>query len=269
MKRLLLSALITLFTFSAMADELYNALFNVALKESVSSAKETLAEWEQKGPKDGDYYSAYFHLHMQQALAYGLKTSKYMPLYAADKHVQFKDSLGGISHYMYSEITIADSTQLDSAITWVKKGIEKFPNRLDLRLALPNTFRFLDDAGRAYIYMEEIVNWAIANPDSAWMWTSDEPVKKDDAPVEEYLQDFFSNCNSSTWHKDLAIKFVDLGLRLAPNDPMFWNDKAGLRIEAGDYQGALEIMEEAHKKNPDNKYISTNIERLKELMKEQ
>lgn len=257
-----------LFAFSAMADELYNTLFTVALKDSIPSAKEVLAEWEQKGPKDGDFYSANYNLHLKQALDYRLKTSKYMPLYAADKHVQFKDSLGNISHFMYAEIMIADSIQLDSAITWVKKGIAKFPNRLDLRMALTNTFRLLDDAGRAYIYTEEMVNWVIANRDSIWTRKSDKPVRKEDSPVEEYIQDFFNNCNNSTWHKDLAIKFADLGLRLAPDNAMFWNDKAGLYIEVGNYQGALNIMEEARKQNPENQSISTNIERLKELMKE-
>lgn len=267
MRKLILSCLISLLAFTAKADKGHMAIFQ-ATTDSIPLAKEILAEWEQNGPRDGDFYSAKYNLHIRQAIKYELTKSRYMPLYATERHMVFKDSLHNISHYMYAAIQVADSTQLDSALTWLKEGIERFPGRLDLRLAHSTFYRMMDNSQLMYEQMEKTVDYAMAHPDSIWTWTCDEPVKQDEYPVEENIQEYFTNCNSSSSHKAMEEKFLDLGLRLSPTNAMFWNDKAALRLEAGDIKGALEILEAALKQNPDSKFLSKNIEQLKELLKE-
>ena len=82
MKRLLFSCLVALFALNAIADDDYNERFTTALKDSFPLAKEILAEWDLKGPKNGDYYAAHFNIHHNQALKYMIGIDNYVPLYA-------------------------------------------------------------------------------------------------------------------------------------------------------------------------------------------
>ena len=268
MKQLLLLVFTILTSFSVKADNDYNSRFNTALKDSFPLAKEILAEWDLKGPKDGDYYAAHFNIHQNQAFNYIMNVSKYIPLYLGENYMVMKDSLGNDAGYMYTGITLKDEIQLDSAITWIKKGIEKFPQRLDLRMGFSTLYRMLDDAGKMYSVMEQTVNWLIENPNIQLTWTSDSTIERN-LVIEDSMQDYFANCYYSTAHKDYAEKFADLGLRFSPKSAVFWNDKAVLKLDKDDIKGALELMEKALTFNPDDELIKGNIDHLKKMLEEE
>ena len=268
MKQLLLVVFTILTSFSVKADNDYNSRFNTALKDSFPLAKEILAEWDLKGPKDGDYYAAHFNIHQNQAFNYIMNVSKYIPLYLGENYMVMKDSLGNDAGYMYTGITLKDEIQLDSAITWIKKGIEKFPQRLDLRMGFSTLYRMLDDAGKMYSVMEQTVNWLIENPNTQLTWTSDSTIERN-LVIEDSMQDYFANCYYSTAHKDYAEKFADLGLRFSPKSAVFWNDKAVLKLDKDDIKGALELMEKALTFNPDDELIKGNIDHLKKMLEEE
>ena len=268
MKQLLLFVFTILTSFSVKADNDYNSRFNTALKDSFPLAKEILAEWDLKGPKDGDYYAAHFNIHQNQAFNYIMNVSKYIPLYLGENYMVMKDSLGNDAGYMYTGITLKDEIQLDSAITWIKKGIEKFPQRLDLRMGFSTLYRMLDDAGKMYSVMEQTVNWLIENPNAQLTWTSDSTIERN-LVIEDSMQDYFANCYYSTAHKDYAEKFADLGLRFSPKSAVFWNDKAVLKLDKDDIKGALELMEKALTFNPDDELIKGNIDHLKKMLEEE
>ena len=268
MKRLFFSCLVALFALNAIADEDYNARFNTALKDSFPLAKEILAEWDLKGPKDGDYYAAHFNIHNNQALKFIVAIDKYVPLYAnIDELMPMRDSLGNEVGYIRQNIDLENPEELDSAITWIKKGIEKCPQRLDLRIGYSTLYRMLDDAEKMYSIMEQTVNWVLANPNTQLTWTSDQAIDKESV-ISDSMQDYFSNCYYSTAHKDHAEKFADLGLRFSPNSAVFWNDKAVLKLDKDDLQGALELMEKALTFNPDDDLIKENIKHIKNMIKE-
>ena len=269
MKRLLFSCLVALFALNAIADDDYNERFTTALKDSFPLAKEILAEWDLKGPKNGDYYAAHFNIHHNQALKYMIGIDNYVPLYAnIDELMPMTDSLGNKVGYIRQNISLEKPEELDSAITWIKKGIEKCPQRLDLRIGYSTLYRMLDDAEKMYSIMEQTVNWVLANPNTQYTWTSDQAIEKEPV-ISDSMQDYFSNCYYSTAHKDYAEKFADLGLRFSPNSAVFWNDKAVLKLDKDDLQGALELMQKALTFNPDDDLIKENIKHMKNMIKEQ
>ena len=268
MKQLFLLVLTILTSFSVKADNDYNSRFNTALKDSFPMAKEILAEWDLKGPKDGDYYAAHFNIHQNQALQHIIAIDKYMPLYAnPDECMTVKDSLGNEAGFIRPNISVEKPEQLDSAITWIKKGIEKFPQRLDLRMGYSTLYRMLDDAEKMYSIMEQTIDWMLKNPNTQLTWTSDNTIERNPV-IEDSMQDYFTNCYYSTAHKEYAEKFADLGLRFSPKNAMFWNDKAVLKLDKDDIQGALELMEKALSFNPDDELIKDNINHLKKMLEE-
>ncbi len=255
-----------LFAFNAMANEDYSARFKKALKDSIPLAKEILADWEKQGPKDGDFYSSYSKYYLKKALKIAVTQTKYLSLYAADSHMVIKDSLGIADTYLYAGVTVADSAALDSSFIYIRQGIEKFPRRLDLRFDLVNIYEMLDNCDKVFETMEATANYALANTGLIWSWNSDKVLFPDEGTLEDKIQEYVTNCFNTSTFKGMAEKFADLGLRLAPDNALFMNDKAVIKAEAGDIKEAIRIMEEILKKNPDNTAISANIEKLKELM---
>lgn len=266
MKRLLLSYLLMLFAFNAMANEDYSVRFNKALKDSIPLAKEILADWEKNGTKDGDFYSSYSKYYQKKALKIAITTSTYLSLYAADSHMVIKDSLGIADTYLYRGVTVADSAALDSTFIYIRQGIEKFPRRLDLRFDLAIIYEMLDNCDKVLETMEETANYAISNKGLIWSWNYDKELFPDEGLLEDKIQEYVTNCFNTSAFRGMADKFADLGLRLAPDNAVYMNDKAVIKAEAGDLKGAIMIMEDILKKNPDNTAIKANIEKLKELI---
>lgn len=268
MKRLLISCFALMSASFAMADENYNTRFSQALSDSLPLAEEVLVEWENKGPKDGDYYAAHSNFHLRQALMNMVAMDNYVPLYSKGQTLELKDSLGNVAGYMREAISVKDQAQLDSTMMWLSKGIEKFPQRLDIRMGFAALYRMLDDAEKLYSSMEQTINWMLANPDVQITWTSDGKIDSKEALIEDSMQDYFANCYYSTSFKDYAEKFADLGLRICPKSAIFWNDKAVLLLEKDDVKGALELMEKALSCNPNDELIKANVEHLKSQLKE-
>jgi tetratricopeptide (TPR) repeat protein len=175
--------------------------------------------------------------------------------------------LGNEAGFIRPNISVEKPEQLDSAITWIKKGIEKFPQRLDLRMGYSTLYRMLDDAEKMYSIMEQTIDWMLKNPNTQLTWTSDNTIERNPI-IEDSMQDYFTNCYYSTAHKEYAEKFADLGLRFSPKNAMFWNDKAVLKLDKDDIQGALELMEKALSFNPDDELIKDNINHLKKMLEE-
>ncbi len=251
----------------ACADESYNQRFNEALVDSVPLAKEILSDWEQNGPRDGDYYAAQFNYYMNQGFTFGLCMSAYLPLYVAEMGMYLTDSVGNPAGYMFTGVTSMDSLLLDTAITWLQKGIELFPERLDLRIGLSSTYRMMEDGDNMYKITKQTVEYIMAHKNIAFTWTSDERLGENDKPIESTIHDYFSDCYYSEVWRDFADKFVNLGLLFAPDSEILLNDKAVLLLDAHDAKGALRILKKAHKINPKDEYIKENMNYIKRLLK--
>lgn len=250
-----------------MANEEYNTRFNEVVNDSIPLAKEILLEWEQNGPIDGDYYAAQFNYYLNQGVHIGICMAKELPLYVMEQGMTLTDSLGNPAGYMYGGVMAMDTLLLDSAITWLQRGIALFPERLDLRIGLSTTYKMMDDGDKMFATMCETVEWVMKHPKVQCTWTSDDKLGVDDTPIESTIQDYFSDCYYSGFWKHLAEPFVDLGLRYAPKSAIFMNDKAVLLMEKNDVKGALKLMKKALKFNPDDELIKGNVEYIEHQLK--
>lgn len=266
MKKLFISFSMLFSSLALIANEEYNTRFNEAIVDSIPLAKEILLDWEQNGPLDGDYYAAQFNYYANQGLAMGLCTSQELPLYV-EQSMTLSDSLGNLAGYMYGGEMAMDTLLMDSAITWLNKGITLFPERLDLRIGLSTTYRMMDDGDKMYATMYETVDWVMTHPKMQYTWTSDEKLGTDDTPIESTIQDYFANCYYSGFWQHLAESFADLGLRYNPKSAIFINDKAVLLLDKDDVKGALKLMKKALKISPKDELIKDNIDYLEQQLK--
>lgn len=210
----------------------------------------------------GDFYADNFNVHLNKAIMSEVALSGYLPLYVGEEYQIARDSTNSNELYMYDGYSVVDSLELDTAIAWLQKGIEECPQRLDLRLGLSSTYRTLDNGAMMLSTMEQTIDWLMSNKKKKVTWTSDITVDPEEMAVESAIHDYFVNCEYSSSHKHLAIKFVDLGIRYNPNYAIFYNDKAVILLDNGDNDGALKLMKKALELAPDDELIRSNIEYL-------
>ena len=92
--------------------------------------------------KNGDEYADLFNEHLNKGLKSGITMSVELPLYAYGEQMftlQDTTNEGGVAGFVYNGYPIVDSAQVDSAFMWLYKGIQAFPDRLDLYFGLAAT----------------------------------------------------------------------------------------------------------------------------------
>ncbi|MBQ0082430.1 MAG: hypothetical protein KBT41_04025 [bacterium] len=264
---LLIMALLVCCSIYVSANEEYNTRFNNAVDDSLALAKKVLADWEQNGPHDGDFYAAYFNLYLNQGIEFGMCLFPSLPLYYRGDPMTMTDSLGNVVSYLYSGVMKVDTLIVDTAIRWLNEGIKLFPERLDLRFGLSTTYAMLDNGDSMYSVMRQTVEWVMANPAVQLTWTSDKELEDKDKTIESTIQDYISNCYNTVDWTHLAESFVELGLRYLPKSYILTNDKAVILMDKGDMKGALKTLKKAQRLNPEDELIKENIEFVKQEMK--
>jgi len=88
-------------------------------------------QWEAKHPNDPELYVAYANYHSKKAFKELVQMTTEKP--EGVEFLELTDSLGGNGGYLYSEMTVNDSS-VQTAVRYLDLAIQKFPNRLDFRL---------------------------------------------------------------------------------------------------------------------------------------
>ncbi len=88
-------------------------------------------QWEAKHPNDPELYVAYSNYHSRKAFQELVQMTTEKP--EGVEFLELTDSLGGNGGYLYSEMTVNDSS-VQTAVRYLDLAIQKFPNRLDFRL---------------------------------------------------------------------------------------------------------------------------------------
>jgi len=88
-------------------------------------------QWEAKHPNDPELYVAYANYHSKKAFKELVQMTTEKP--EGIEYLELNDSLGNQEGYLFSEMTVNDSS-VQTAVRYLDKAISLFPNRLDFRL---------------------------------------------------------------------------------------------------------------------------------------
>lgn len=110
----------------------YHQRFSQALDEGDSNAQRTiLNEWSTFQPTIAEYYIDWFNFYVNKALYQTLMlTTETEEL--EDGALSITDSTGDITNYLGLGVPSVEPLKADSALTWINKGLEKHPYRLDM-----------------------------------------------------------------------------------------------------------------------------------------
>lgn len=237
----------------------YSAEFETAINDNDTIAqKEILQKWEKASPNDADLYPAWFNYYFNKSREEVITLNEGNPL--GDKDIlALSDTIGNPVGYIGENITY-DTKYMDKALKIIEKGIQKFPNRLDMRFGEIYT---LGEMGNWQEFAQKIIEAVrySAKNNNNWLWSGDEPVKEGKETFLSALQDYQLQIYNTG--QDALIPYMQQIaqeiLKYYPDNIENMSNMAIGYLISGEYNKALEYLLRAEKVNPKDCVVLFNI----------
>jgi tetratricopeptide (TPR) repeat protein len=183
-KSIILALLLTVFCMPVFAQD-FRADFRALLaKDDMQTTLNLLYKWQAASPNDPELYSAFFNLYAKEGLKEIVNLSKDAPTAQA---FELKDKNGKTAGYLGGS-GMHNEAYLKKGFMYIDTGINKFPERLDLRFGkifilgkLEEHEKFTQEIVKTVDYGESI--------GLKWLWTDNKPV---DGPEKMMLSNIQS-----------------------------------------------------------------------------
>lgn len=159
-------------TVNHISSQDFQTKFNKAFTENDTLTQRNILEnWETQTPNDPELYVAYFNYHIARSTV------------IIENDVDLPPSIG-IFHESYF-----NPTELKKAFRYINAGIEKFPNRLDMRLG---EVYMLGEVENFTVFTQKIVNiveQSEANQNK-WLWINNVPLDSGEYAMHNAVEDY-------------------------------------------------------------------------------
>lgn len=231
----------------------FKALFD---KNDVAGQEKLLQNWEKSRPDDPELYVSYFNFYLNKSRREVVSLNS-VPT-SEDSIRMTKTDDEKVVAYLGSA-TKYEKADFDKAIEYLDKGIEKFPNRLDMRFGKIAAFRKIENYR---IFTDEIVkaiDYSNVNKNQ-WLWTNDESVKEPKKVFLSSLQDYFVQVYDSGDENIEYLKTIaENVLKYYPDSVENLSNLAIYYMLKKDYENALTHLLKAEKLAPADPVIVGNI----------
>lgn len=240
----------------SVAQKQYAAFKKLYAKNDTAKISKFLQQWEKSNPNDPELYTSAFNFHFaqskQEVLSLGLQRPQ-------GDSFELTDSTGKTAGHIGSTISY-NPERVAVAMKYINKGIQKFPNRLDMR------FGKCFVLGKLELYKEftqEIITTVEHSHTIAtkWLWTENKPL--DDAEqvmigsVQSYLKQMYDTDNDSLLNN---IKQVgEVVLKYYPKSVEVLSTTAVAYMLTKNFTKALDYLAQAETVNPTDFIVLNNI----------
>ncbi len=261
-KMKLLLTLLLCVSFGQAIGQDYKELFKSSLhSKDVERQLEILEKWEKKGKgkKDAEYYIAYFNHYVNRGrneivtIVENAKRSDKIAIMSQDKDITEPIA------YITGEIKY-EPELISQAISWINQGIEKFPNRLDMRNGKTYLFSMIGDYENQTKSIIETVEYSVEN-NNKWLWEDDKPVKDAEKSMFSAIQDYQTriyDLEDKGLYKYMQT-IAETILRHYPEHVESLSNISIVYMELRNYDKALEYMLMAEEIDPRDVIVLSNI----------
>ena len=247
-------------------SEQFNYLY---FNNYIAEANDLLDQWANTGKQNGDYYACRFNYYLNYGLKSMITISTDLPVYAyRDTKFTFSDTADNEQKgFIYNGYIIVDSSLLDSAINWIKLGIKKCPNRLDLYLGLVECYFICNENAKKLDILEQTLIQQKRNK-GKWLWLEDIAV------VDIFLNPLFDRfqeeleCYLQANRFEEAEQLIQLARKYYPKRAEFVNDLGVIHYFQENYETAVAYFQKALELNPNDELIKKNICHIMDIILE-
>lgn len=233
----------------------YEKFKKLCKENDTTKIKKLLTEWEKSNPNDPEFYTSAFNFYYSQS-------KKEMVTLGPGKNnqsLQLNDSVGNVAGYLSSNVSY-DSSNLAVAFNYINTGIEKFPNRLDIRFGKCYVLEQINDYDNFTKELIKAIEYS-ALIKNKWLWT--ESKKLDDGEkffletVQEYLKELYDTENDHLLENmkqigEATLKYYSSSIEILSTTAVAY-------MLTKNYDKALEYLKQAEKINPKDFIVLNNI----------
>lgn len=254
-------ALFLLSSFSLLSSAQTNfEKFNTLFQKKSDSAKvrSLLTRWEKSNPNDPEFYTCAYNFHFSASKEEILVIGKDEP---NNESYQLTDSAGKVAGFLSSTLQYNSNSQ-KKAFEYINAGIERFPNRLDMRFGKTYALGLIADYKN---FTEEIIRTLeyskIVN--NNWLWTENKKIEDAENfltdAVHSYMRQLYDTEDDSLLEN--INRIGETTIKYYPNHVEILSTTAVANMLKKNYDKAIEYLKMAEKIDPKDFIVLNNIAR--------
>jgi len=260
MKKILLFCILMLMFGFVSSGQTYKQQFNKLLsKKDTAGQAQLLAQWEAADSSDPELYIAFFNYYVNKSLKEIIVLGD-DPKGDQVLELQNQDSTAGDPPaYLYSD-TYYDSVLLNQGYRYIDKGIEKFPDRLDMRFGRIFMLGETRDYTTFTTLIIQTIDYSAINKNQ-WLWTDGKPLDNPQhfmlSSIQDYQTTLYDTQDDSLLNNMKSI--AEAVLKYYPDHIESLSNIAVVFMLQNEYNKALEALFKAEKLNPEDAIVLSNI----------
>jgi tetratricopeptide (TPR) repeat protein len=250
---------LTLIFHQASGQQFKQQFNDLVSKDDTVGQRDILEKWEKSDNNDPELFVAYFNYYVikseNEVMRVGQKPKGNDVLQIMDQDTSKKDPVG----YLYGD-TYYNPDLLSKGFDWINKGIEKHPNRLDMRFGKIYMYEQIKDYENFTKEIIKTIDFSAINK-NAWTWADSKPL---DDPKEFMLSTIQSYQIQlyNTENDDLLgnmKRIAEAVLKIYPDHIESLSNISIVFILQKQFDKALEQLFKAEKLNPIDYIVLSNI----------
>lgn len=215
-----------------------------------------LTKWESEDPENPELYTSYFNYYFLKSRQEFISASVNQP---KGESLQLQDSTGQVAGFLGSVI-VYHPEFLQKALDKIDKGIEMYPNRLDMRFGKIYALGQADDWENFTNEIVRTIQYSKEN-NNEWTWTYNEQQENGKEILLGAIQDYQLHLYE-TENDDLLKNMRTIAEEILRIFPDHIESLANISITyllTGEYDKGIETLLEAEKIDPNDGVVLSNI----------
>lgn len=220
--------------------------------------RELLVKWKQENPNDSELYTSLFNYYFQKSKNEVLLLASGTPP-KGQEYIELIDSTNQVAGFISSKIDY-EKSNLKQAFESIDKGLEMYPNRLDMRFGKIYVLGQIQDWRSFTDEIITTVNYSSKNKNK-WTWTLNETKKDGEDFFLGSLQDYQMQLYN-TMDDELLENMREIAqavLKYYPNHIESLSNSSITYLVKKDYEKALIPLKKAEEINEKDFIVLNNI----------
>ena len=258
MKKISIVLLILIIGTNVFSQNYFESFKKYQASGDTLKQKKLLEKWKQEKPNDSELYTSLFNYYFQKSKNEVLLLASGTPP-KGQEYLELKDSTNQVAGFISSKIDY-EKSNLKLAFESIDKGIELYPNRLDMRFGKIYVLGQIKDWNN---FTNEIIKTVVysSKNNNEWTWTLNE--KKDEGKdfflgsLQDYQMQLYNTMNDELLKNMRKIALVVL--KYYPDHIESLSNSSITYLVEKKYEKALVPLKKAEEINPKDFIVLNNI----------
>lgn len=256
MRKIFLFILLTAISNLVSGQTYYEKFKTLFQQNDTIKIASLLTEWEKMSPNDPELYTAAINYYFSNSKKEIVSVDKQQK---SNESFQLTDSTGQVAGYINSSLDY-DTEKLSKAIKYANTGIDKFPNRLDIRFGKCHILQQIGDYDNFTKEIIKTIDYSQVNKNN-WLWTENKKQENGESSLLESIQSYLKQLYD-TEDDNLLLNMIQIGeatLKIYKSNVEILSTTSVALLLTKNYDKAIEYLKQAENINPKDFIVLNNI----------